>query len=73
MITKFFRRIGFTPTSANACILIIQGEGEHIIVGVYVDYLALGSRSLEALKWLKNELIKEFNMNVLRKAKKIIK
>ena len=71
-ITNFFRRIGFTPTNADACILTIQWEGEHIIVRVYVDDLALGSRSLEALEWLKNELIKEFNMKDLGEAKKII-
>ena len=72
MITKFFRRIGFTPTNADVCILTIQWEGELIIVGVYVDNLALGSKSLEALEWLKNELMKEFNIKDLGEAKKII-
>ena len=71
-ITKFFRRIGFTPTNADAYIFTIQWEGELIIAGVYVDDLALGSRSLEALEWLKNELMREFNMKDLGKAKKII-
>ena len=41
-------------------------------MGVYVDDQALGSRSLKALEWLKNELIKEFNMKDPREAKKII-
>ena len=71
-ITKFFRRIGFNPTNADVCIFTIQWEGELIIVGVYVDNLALGSRSLEALEWLKNELMREFNMKDLGEAKKII-
>ena len=33
-IIKFFRKIGFTPTNADACILTIKWEGELIIVGV---------------------------------------
>ena len=71
-ITKFFRRIGFTPTNADVCILTIQWERERIIVRVYVDDLALSSRSLEALKSLKNELMRELNMKYLGKAKMII-
>lgn len=39
---------------------------------IYIDNLALGSKSLKALEWLKNKLMKEFNMKNLRKAKKII-
>ena len=72
MITKFFRRIGFTPTNTEAYIVTIQWKGKLIIVEMYVDDLAFGSRSLKALEWLKNELIKEFHMKDLGKAKKII-
>lgn len=71
-ITKFFRKIGFIPTNADACILTIKKEGELIIVGVYVDDLALGSRSIIALEWLKDQLIKEFSMKDLGEAKTII-
>ena len=71
-IAKFFRKIGFTPTNADACILTIHWEGELIIVGVYVDDLVLGSRSLKALEWLKDQLLKEFNMKDLGEVKTII-
>ena len=54
MIIKFFQKIGFTPTNADSCILIIKREGEFIIIGVYVDNFALESRSVKALKWLKD-------------------
>ena len=42
-------------------------------MGVYVDNLALGSRSLEALEWLKNKLMREFNIKDLGEAKNIIR
>ena len=71
-ITKFFQKIGFTPTNADSCILTIKREGELIIVGVYVDDLTLGSRSTKALEWLKDQLMNEFNMKHLGEAKKII-
>ena len=41
-------------------------------MGVYIDDLALGLRSLESLEWLKNELMREFNMKDVGEAKKII-
>lgn len=71
-ITKFFQRIGFTPTNADACILTIKWKGELVIVAVYVDDLLLESRSVEALKWLKDLLMREFSMKNLGEAKTII-
>ena len=73
MIIKFFKKIGFTLTNTDVFILTIQWEGELIIIRVYVDYLALSLRSLEALNRLKNKLIREFNMKNLGEAKKIIR
>lgn len=71
-IIKFFRKIGFNPTNAYPCILIFKRGGELIVVGVYVDDLLLGSKSGDALEWLKDQLIKEFNMKDLGEAKTII-
>ena len=71
-ITKFFRKIGFIPTNADLCILIIKWEDVFIIVGIYVNDLLLGSRSQNALNWLKDQLMKEFSMMDLGKAKTII-
>ena len=71
-ITKFFQKIGFTPTNADSCILTIKRERELIIIGVYVDNLALGSRSIKALEWLKDQLMNELNMKDLGEGKKII-
>lgn len=72
MITKFFRKIGFIPTNTDVYILTIQWKEKLIIVGGYIKELVLGLRSLEALKWLKNKLMREFNINDFREVKKII-
>ena len=71
-ITKFFRKISFTSTNVDSYILTIKREKEFIIVGVYIDNLALASRSIKALEWLKDQLMNEFNMKDLSEAKKII-
>lgn len=42
------------------------------MIEVYIDDLVLDSRSLEAFEWLKNKLIKEFNIKDLGETKKII-
>lgn len=73
MIIKFFQKIGFIPTNANSYIFIIKKERELIIIGVYIDNLAFRSKSIKALKWLKDQLINEFNIKDLGKFKKIIK
>lgn len=39
---------------------------------VYIDNLVLGSKSLKALEWLKNKLMREFNIKDLEEVKKII-
>ena len=66
------KRIGFNSTNADTFILTFKWEGEVIIVRVYIDNLTLGSRSLEALEWLNNKLMREFNMKDLGEVKKII-
>ena len=40
---------------------------------MYVNDLALGSKSIKALEWLKDQLMNEFNMKDLGEAKKIIR
>ena len=71
-IIKFFWRIDFTCINADTCIFIFKKRQELIIIGIYVDYLILESKSLEMLEWLKNQLITEFNMKDLGKVKTII-
>lgn len=44
-----------------------------IIVSVYLDKFLLEFKSYNILEWLKNELIKEFQIKDLGKAKIIIK
>ena len=71
-IAKFFQTIGFAPTNADACILTIHWEGKLIILGVYEDDFVFGSRSFKELEWLKDQLIKEFNMKDLGEVKTVI-
>lgn len=40
---------------------------------MYIDNLVLSSRNLKALKWLKNKLMREFNIKDLGEVKKIIR
>ena len=40
---------------------------------MYIDNLALGSKNIKALEWLKDQLMNEFNMKDLGEAKKIIR
>ena len=71
-ITKFFQKIRFTHTNTDSCILTIKREGQFTIVEVYVENFALGSRSIKALEWLKDQLMNKFNMKDLDETKKII-
>lgn len=73
IVTKFFQKIGFTPTNRDVYILIIKKKGELIIIDVYIDDAALRSRSINTLELLKNQLLKKFNKTDLRKAKTIIR
>ena len=71
-LIKFFRTIGFIPTNGDPCILTYREGDVFIIVGVYVDDLALASQSEDGLNWLKAQLSQEFNMKDLGEAKAII-
>ena len=71
-IIKFFQKFGFVFTNADPCILAYRQGDVFILVGVYVDDLLLGSQSQNGLEWLKDRLMKEFNIKDLGKAKTII-
>lgn len=73
MMIKFFQKIRFVPTNANLCILVYRQGDEFILMEVYVDNLILVSLSQNRLDWLKDQLMKEFNMKDLSKAKTIIR
>lgn len=42
-------------------------------MGIYIDDLILGSKNVNVLEWLKDQLMKEFSMKDLGKAKTIIR
>ena len=71
-LIKFFQKIGFIPTNRGPCIFTYQEDDVFIIVGIYVDDLALASQSEDSLNWLKVKLSQEFNMKNLEEAKTII-
>lgn len=60
-------------TNIDVSILTVKKDKKLIIVDIYVNDLALESRSIDILKWLKDQLIKEFSMKDLGEAKTIIK
>ena len=59
-VIKFFRKISFIIKNKDPYILILVRRGDLIVVKVYVNDILLASRSHTDLKWLKDELIKEF-------------
>ena len=71
-LIKFLWKIGFISTNGDLYILIYQKGDVFIIVGVYVDDLALASQSKYGLNWLKAQLSQEFNIKDLGEAKTII-
>ena len=71
-LIKFFENIGFIPTNADTCILADQKSNVFIIIGVYVNDLALVLLNQDGLDWLKGQLIQKLNMKNLGKAKTII-
>ena len=50
---KFFWKIGFIPINKDLFIFTYQEGDIFIILGVYVDDLALASQSENGLNWLK--------------------
>ena len=49
-IAKFFHKISFISTNADSCILIIKRKKKLIIIGMYIDKLALRLKSIKALE-----------------------
>ena len=72
-LIKFFQKIGFVATNADPCILAYLKNNIFIIVGVYVDDLALAFQSQDGLNWLNDQFIQEFNMRDLGETKTIIR
>lgn len=71
-LIKFFQKIGCVSINADPCIFAYPQGDVFIIVGVYVDDLALASQSQDNLNWLNDQLIHEFNIKDLGEAKTII-
>lgn len=71
-IIKFFRKIGFTPINIDAYIFTIKWKKEFIIVNMYIEDFVLRSKNFKILEWLKDQLIREFNIKDLEKVKTII-
>lgn len=72
ILIKFSRTIGFVTTNADPYIPTYQKDNIFIIVGMYIDDLALASQSQEGLNWFNDQLIYEFNIKDLSEAKTII-
>lgn len=45
ILINFFRKISFIPTNADSCILAYQQGNIFILIGVYINNLALASQS----------------------------
>lgn len=73
MIIKFFRKIGMELTNADPYIIAYIQGNIFILVRVYINKFLLGSQSQDRLEWLKDQLMKEFNIKDLSKTKIIIR
>ena len=71
-ITKFFQKIDLTSTNTDVYIFIIKKKDELIIISIYIDNFTFELNNINVLEWLKDKLIKKFNIKNLGKAKTII-
>ena len=62
----------FIHINIDPCILIYRQGNMLILVEVYLDDLVFAFQSQSKLKWLKSQLMNEFNIKDLGKAKMII-
>lgn len=59
-------------TNADLCILVYRQGNLFILIVVYIDNFLFKSQSQNKLEWLKDQLMKEFNIKDLGKVKTII-
>ena len=73
-VIAFFRNLGFIPLNTDPSILIMGKAGREILmISIYVDDFLLASNSSKALAWLKDSIVKEYNVKDLREVKIIIR
>ena len=71
-VIAFYKKIGFRMFNADPNILILQTNSKISIVSIYVDNFLLASSTISALKNLKKNLAREYDMIDLGKVKTII-
>jgi transposase InsO family protein len=63
----FLTGLGFERLSADTAVytMIMESNGELLIIAVYVDDLGIACKVIESIEWVKGELSKEFEMKDL--------
>ena len=64
-ITDILRKLGYSQTPHDSCIMIKRDEqtGKEVLIGIYVDDLAVCTNDVEMANATKAELLKEFVIN----------
>lgn len=58
--TRALKSIGFTRTSSEQCIYTLFRRSEKIVLGVFVDDIAIASNSPRLVQWVKEQLQQQF-------------
>ena len=72
MLCKMFESLGFTRSNADHSLLYKVEDGDLLIIAVYVNDKLIFSRNLDAIKRLKLQLSKHFEITDLGKARWIL-
>jgi len=64
--------LGFEKSDADECVFILDTSGQYIIVAVYVDDFLVCSPSPNGIKWLHDELNKEWETRDLGPVKRFL-
>jgi hypothetical protein len=71
-LNKFLLEKGFTPSEADPCVYIWKNGQSIVIVGVYVDDMAITGNTRKYIDWIKNEFNSRFKMKDMGPAKFIL-
>lgn len=64
-VIGFLKTLDFKPLNADPSILVAHREGAMLMIRVYVDDFLLASNNPRALLWLKDAILKEYNVKNL--------
>ncbi len=71
-VDKLLKDIGFVPVFGDPCLYSRTMDGERMIVGLYVDDIALAAKEGPALRLVKQQLMSKYKMKDLGRMKDML-